>query len=62
MEYRHQINARFDDMDPDVKIQLRESLLKEQGHLCAYCMKRIIDAKDTKIEHFEARTPENELQ
>lgn len=62
LEYRHQINASFDDMDADVKIQLRESLLKEQGHLCAYCMRRITDAKDTKIEHFEARTPENELQ
>lgn len=22
LEYRHQINARFDDMDSDVKIQL----------------------------------------
>ena len=62
LEYRHQTNARLDDRDPDVKIQLRESLLKEQGHLCAYCMRRITDAKDTKIEHFEARTPENELQ
>lgn len=62
LKYRYQINARFDDMDSDVKIQLRESLLKEQGHLCAYCMKRIDDTKDTKIEHFKARTPENELQ
>lgn len=61
LKYRHQKNARFDDMDSDVKIQLRESLLKEQGHLCAYCMKRIADTKDIKIEHFEARTPENEL-
>lgn len=62
LEYRHQINARFDDMDSDVKKQLRESLLKEQGHLCAYCMKRIDGSKDVKIEHFEARTSENELQ
>ncbi|NDO50695.1 TIGR02646 family protein [Lachnospiraceae bacterium MD335] len=61
LEYRHQMNARFDDMDSDVKNQLRESLLKEQGHLCAYCMKRIADTKDIKIEHFEARTLENEL-
>lgn len=61
IKYRYQPNARFDDMDSDVKKQLRESLLKEQGHLCAYCMRRI-DAKNVKIEHFEARTAENELQ
>ena len=62
LKYRYQINARFDDMDSDVKKQLRESLLSEQGHLCAYCMKRIDGMKNVKIEHFEARTPENELR
>ncbi len=62
LKYRYQKNARFDDMDADVKKQLRESLLKEQGYLCAYCMRRIVDEKDIKIEHFNARTPENELQ
>lgn len=62
LKYRHQMNASFDDMDSDVKKQLRVSLLKEQGHLCAYCMKRIVDVKNVKIEHFEARTSENELQ
>ena len=50
------------DADADVKKTLRESLLKEQGYLCAYCMRRINDAQDTKIEHYKARTPENELQ
>lgn len=60
--YRHQDNASFDDMDADVKGALRESLLKEQGYLCAYCMRRIRDAGDVKIEHLRARTPENELQ
>ena len=62
IRYRHQPNASFDDMDADVKKALRESLLKEQGYLCAYCMRRINDAQDTKIEHYKARTPENELQ
>lgn len=60
--YRRQTNARFDDMDSDVKEQLREALLREQGHLCAYCMRRIQGASDVKIEHFQARTRENELQ
>ena len=62
IRYRHQPNADFDSMDADVKQTLRESLLREQGYLCAYCMRRINDAQDTKIEHYKARTPENELQ
>lgn len=62
LEYRYQPNARFDDMDSDVKVQLREALLKEQGHLCAYCMCRIQGTGDVKIEHLTARTPENELE
>ncbi len=61
LEYRHQTNARFDDMDSHVKAELREALLKEQGHLCAYCMCRINGAGDVKIEHLAARTPKNEL-
>lgn len=61
LQYRHQPGARFDDMDADVKEQLRESLLREQGHLCAYCMRRINGQSDVKIEHLKARTPENEL-
>lgn len=62
LQYRYQPNARFDDMDADVKIQLREALLKEQGHLCAYCMCRINGTGDVKIEHFAARTQDNELE
>ena len=49
-------------MDADVKSQLRQTLLEEQGHLCAYCMKKLDKNEDVKIEHFEARTPDNELQ
>ncbi|NBH33059.1 hypothetical protein D3Z58_05740 [Clostridiaceae bacterium] len=49
LQYRHQPNGRFDDMDADVKEQLRESLLKEQGHLCAYCMRRISEQVIQKL-------------
>ena len=52
--------AHFDDMPSDVKQILRESLLKEQGYLCAYCMSRI-DNENTKIEHYVPRNNENEL-
>lgn len=61
LEYRKQPNATFDDMDADVKKQLRDSLLAEQGHLCAYCMCRIDDERDVKIEHWCPRNPNNEL-
>ena len=44
------IRVQF-DMLP--KGQIRESLIKEQHGLCAYCMKRIHnDSKSTTIEHF----------
>ena len=55
-------NFHFDDMPSDVKNALRTSLLKEQGYLCAYCMSRINDEFDkVKIEHYNARTLDNEL-
>lgn len=54
-------NAHFDDMPYDVKQILRDSLLKEQGYLCAYCMSRIDDEKNIKIEHYVPRNNENEL-
>lgn len=58
---KHHPDASFDTMPKDVKSKLRETLLKEQGHLCAYCMCRLCGEGDVKIEHFMARTPENEL-
>ena len=51
--------AHFDDMLPDIKAILRQSLSEEQGYLCAYCMSKICDK--VKIEHYEPRNPQNEL-
>ena len=45
-------------MPKDVKFALRQSLLEEQGCLCAYCMSRIHDR--IKIERYERRNPQNE--
>ena len=58
IEHRCTPGADFDGLD---KTELRDCLLKEQGYLCAYCMKRIHDEKDTKIEHYRARNAENQL-
>ena len=48
--------------------ELRDSLLKEQGYLCAYCMRRIPvgkpeDGATSKIEHLKCRKifPEEQL-
>lgn len=56
----HNPNLHFDDMPSDLKHSLREALLHEQGHLCAYCMSRI-DSDNTKIEHYIPRHSDNEL-
>lgn len=58
--YASDPRARFDDMDSDTKSILRNALLDEQGHICAYCMKRLKDK--VKIEHYVPRNEENELQ
>ncbi len=47
--YRKQKFAHFDGY-PD-KDDVRKQLLEEQGHLCAYCMRRI-DKEHMKIEHW----------
>lgn len=54
IQYRKATNAYYDGCN---KADIRDKLLEEQGHLCAYCMRRIY--KDTmKIEHWY---PENRL-
>lgn len=59
--YKKTINASFDNQPSKVKEDLRKSLLEEQGYICAYCMKRIEESTDIKIEHYEARNRTNEL-
>lgn len=62
VEYKQEAGARFDDMPTIVKTDLRQTLLAEQGYLCAYCMTRIADdGAHTKIEHLHSRNPQNEL-
>jgi len=58
INYKKAFNAYFDGCD---KNDLRNHLLIEQGYICAYCMKRIRNREDTKIEHLDPRNEENEL-
>ncbi|MCR5836179.1 MAG: TIGR02646 family protein [Lachnospiraceae bacterium] len=52
ISYRKEKYAYFDGCN---KEDIRQALLKEQGNLCAYCMRRI-DITNMKIEHWY---PEN---
>lgn len=64
--YRKQIGASYEDMDKEVKDELLEQLLTEQGHICAYCMRRIPEVRElpgrvapVSIEHWLPRNPED---
>lgn len=48
-QYRKNQNAYFDGYSK--KDDVREKLLKEQGYICGYCMRRIKNCSETKIEH-----------
>ena len=49
IQYAKNKNAYFDGY-PD-KDDVREQLLKDQGYLCGYCMRRLNSATEVKIEH-----------
>lgn len=51
-EYKRQSNAYYDGCN---KLDIRRALLKEQGYLCAYCMKRITET-DMRIEHYSTQS------
>lgn len=48
-QYKMESNAYFDGYDR--KDDVRARLMEEQGFLCAYCMRRIKNISDVKIEH-----------
>ncbi len=54
--YKKQSNAYYDGCN---KGDIRQALLKEQGYLCAYCMRRISVDK-MKIEHYEPQSSCND--
>lgn len=63
LEYCATPNAVFDGLNSNNgKTELRESLLEEQGYICAYCMSKLTGDGDVKIEHFIPRNKENELK
>lgn len=45
----------YEELSTDTKNAVRQSLLEEQGYLCAYCMKRI-SIENTNIEHYDPQS------
>lgn len=58
VEHRAKPNSTFDNIPTDVKNNLRKTLLKSQGYICCYCMKRI-SFSASKIEHFKSQKHNN---
>lgn len=50
--------SRYEDLSGDPKKAVQQALLREQGSLCAYCMKRI-SIENLQIEHYIAQNPED---
>ena len=68
LQYRQQENASYEQMDKDVKEELLDRLLQEQGHLCAYCMSKIPETRElpegvsaVTIEHWLPRNPDDKI-
>lgn len=66
LHYRQQDGASYEQMDKEVKEELLGKLLGEQGHICAYCMRRIperrtlpVGVAPVTIEHWFPRNPES---
>ncbi|HEU6437684.1 MAG TPA: retron system putative HNH endonuclease [Nitratidesulfovibrio sp.] len=45
----------FDDLESGVKRKIKKTLLKEQGHVCCYCMSRIA-YESMRVEHFKSQS------
>jgi len=45
----------YDDLRGKEKKEVKDSLMKEQGHICCYCERRLTDG-DSHIEHFNPRS------
>lgn len=50
------------DMPTEILKDIRKQMWEEQGHLCAYCMKRIDEPRDVRVEHYMPRHPQNEKE
>jgi uncharacterized protein (TIGR02646 family) len=62
LQYRNSPGSTYDGGNfTPVKAAIRRDLLRDQGYLCAYCMRRIT-AESMKVEHWQSQTEFPELQ
>lgn len=60
-DYREETpNATYDGLGTDVKDIIRNSLLDEQGYICAYCMCKIDNSSNCTIEHYISQKRHND--
>ena len=57
----------YDDMTKEVRDEVKMQLLREQGYICAYCMRCIqhhpdFSPKEMQIEHYIAQSSETGKQ
>lgn len=55
-------DADYEDMPTNVLKDVRSQMWEEQGHLCAYCMKKIDAPRDVRVEHCKPRHPQDEIE
>lgn len=53
-QHRCDPGATFKGLPSSTKESIQKQLLKEQGHICAYCMKRI-NKQQMKVEHWHCQ-------
>ena len=61
LTYRLQPFSSYDDMPHDIKTIVLNSLMEEQGHLCAYCMRMIPIKKGNPTVTIEHLQPQNAI-
>ena len=57
--------SRFSEKEffnPKAKSQLRKKLLEEQGYVCIYCQKRVVENEDISIEHIRPKSLYGKLE
>ena len=59
---KQQPDADYEDMPTNVLRDVRSQMGEEQGHLGAYCMKKIEDPRDVRVEHCKPRHPQDEIK
>ncbi|MCD8248832.1 MAG: TIGR02646 family protein [Lachnospiraceae bacterium] len=63
LEFRLQHpEADYEDMPSEVKDDVREQMWLEQKHLCGYCMRKINNPENVRIEHCRPRHPQGETE